>query len=180
MVADPIVYLLDDQDQFVHVNDAWNRFAQENGGTALLRPEILGKSIWNYICDATTITLYRKLFQKARAHGSVCLTLRCDAPHLRRTIALTLRKCQKTLEMRSHTLSESPRPAIAALGPAPQHSNHLVRMCGWCNQIQLESGAWVEIEDAIKQLRIFHEPLLPQMTHGICQSCLEKVEKTLS
>ncbi|MEO8257680.1 MAG: hypothetical protein ABI868_10095 [Acidobacteriota bacterium] len=76
-----VAYTLDASDTIIAVNDAWIAFAAANDGVPLLPPAILGRSLWDFIADHTTILLYRRLFERVRAGvGPVRVTFRCDAP----------------------------------------------------------------------------------------------------
>ncbi len=72
-------------DTIIAVNDKWTAFAAAHDGGALLPPTILGRSLWDFIADRTTILIYRRLFERIRAGaGPVRFGFRCDAPALRR------------------------------------------------------------------------------------------------
>ena len=84
-----------------------------------------------------------------------------------------------TVEFRTSTLSEWHRPVPIWPIPTATGSNELLRVCGWCNKVNV-GGAWEEIEQAIVSLRLFELPLLPSMTHGICDPCHLKLTETLA
>jgi hypothetical protein len=45
-------------------------------------------------------------------------------------------------------------------------------MCGWCKRVAI-GDAWMEVEDAVSELRLFERKVLPDISHGICPDCLE-------
>jgi hypothetical protein len=54
----------------------------------------------------------------------------------------------------------------------------MVRVCGWCKKVDV-GGSWAEVEEAVTRLRLFDRPLLPQLTHGICEGCYDRMVETL-
>ena len=52
-------------------------------------------------------------------------------------------------------------------------------MCGWCSRVWA-GGAWVEVEAAAGRLGLFERPLLPSMSHGICEDCYARVTETVA
>jgi hypothetical protein len=51
-------------------------------------------------------------------------------------------------------------------------------MCGWCKRVSVRN-TWVEVEDAVLELRLFEREVLPDLTHGICPGCLETTERMM-
>ncbi len=49
-------------------------------------------------------------------------------------------------------------------------------MCGWCQRVHLDEQ-WVELEEAASSLRFLERARLPQVSHGICQSCQRAMER---
>jgi hypothetical protein len=84
-----------------------------------------------------------------------------------------------TVEFRTSTIWEQSRqpsdlPQFSADGPG-----ELLRVCGWCKKVVV-GETWAELEEAVARLRLFHRPILPSMTHGICERCYESMTKTLA
>ena len=55
--------------------------------------------------------------------------------------------------------------------------NELIIICSWCNRIQVDKGDWQEIEEFLKNSALPDAELLPQPSHGMCNSCYKIVSK---
>ncbi len=84
-----------------------------------------------------------------------------------------------TVEFRTRTVSEEPRQPLALQESGAAGSGELLRMCGWCKKVFFD-GTWTEVEDVVGQLRLFHRPFLPPITHGVCEGCYQEMIKTLA
>jgi hypothetical protein len=161
-------------DRIEFVNDAWIRFAEANGGPALVQ-EVLGTSLWQHISGPAVVHLSRHLVATVRqTHTEVSLPFRCDSPLLRRFLRMRIVPlAQGRIEFCTWVEREEPFPnPLRLLDPcAPRNPAELVRMCAWCKKID-KGGCWLEIEDALEQLRLFDHRTLPAITHCICDSCL--------
>ena len=61
-----VVYEIDQHDRLVFVNDEWDTFALLNDGANVTRRSILTHSLWEFISDATTQQIYRKMLARIR------------------------------------------------------------------------------------------------------------------
>jgi hypothetical protein len=176
---DELRYRLNDRDEIVFVNEAWNDFARANGGDDLVAPRVLGRSLWEFVTDATTRQLYRDVLKRVRGGRQVRLQLRCDTPAVRRLLELDVSQASPgTIDFRTRVIWIEHREHQALLEPDRASSEELLPTCAWCKKVDL-GGTWVEVEDAVAQLRLFERPLLPRLTHGICQSCYAEITKVL-
>ncbi|MDQ3347404.1 MAG: hypothetical protein M3545_05495 [Acidobacteriota bacterium] len=168
-----VAYTLDASDAIIAVNDAWIAFATANDGVPLLPPAILGRSLWDFIADRTTILLYRRLFERVRAGISpVRFSFRCDAPALRRLLEMSIvMQPAGALRLVVRSVRVEGRPAVLLLDPAGKRSDAVLRMCGWCKRIPDRGGRWMEIEAALPLLALFDQTALPAISHGICGEC---------
>lgn len=168
---DDIVYWLDAKDKICFVNEAYDRFAAANGGPAVASPAVLHQSIWNYITDSTTRQIYRNMLARVRAGRPIEFRIRCDSPAHRRLLQINVSLNDKDLVVfRIGTIAEVTRPRVALLDAKRARSGELLRMCSWCNKVQL-GGDWVEVGDAVVRLHLFEKGMLPGLTHGICEQC---------
>lgn len=178
-VRDDVIYRVNDQDEIVFVNAAWDQFAASNGGENLLAPQILHRSLWDFIQDLTTSDLYRRILHRARTVGPVRFTLRCDSPSSRRLLAMhVLGGGDGAVEFRTTTLREEPRAAVSLMTAARSDPAAILCMCGWCQKVQVGSS-WEEVEVAVQRLHLFDNTHLPAVTHGICPSCYQAMLQTL-
>lgn len=87
---------------------------------------------------------------------------------------------QGSVVFETKVIREEKRPPVSLLSrSAPRSIDHM-RMCSWCNKVDVSFGAndWVEVEEAVRRLRLFELVQVPQLTHGICDACLEKMIKS--
>jgi hypothetical protein len=73
------------------------------------------------------------------------------------------------------SVREDPRPSVALLDPMQVRGGRLLAICGWCKQIRLPGGGWVEVEEAARVLDLFGRTPLPCLTHGICPACYSTI-----
>ncbi len=168
-----VAYGVDSADRLVFVNDAWSEFARDNAGEALLPPAVLGRSLWDFITDGTTLLLYRDLIARVRrANEVVRFGFRCDAPAQRRLLEMRIAQgANGGVVFTVAMLDAQDRPAQPFLSAGVEREDGLLRICGWCKRIPMPSGAWVEVEEAITTLGLFGRPTLPRLSHGICERC---------
>lgn len=170
-----ITYMVNRHDEIVSVSEAWDVFAVGNGGYSVVAARVLHRPLWEFITDLSTQEIYRALIQKARAGHPVQFTFRCDAPWRRRFLEMTiLGREDGSVEFHTRTLLEQERPTPLLLDPEAPRSDELLRACGWCKKIQV-SSEWMEVEEAIHRLRLFHRRWLPSITHGICNECYARM-----
>ncbi len=174
-----VVYRLNDRDELVFANPAWDRFAAANSGEFVTAERALGRSLWGFISDATTRQLYRDVLRRVRGGRPVRFNFRCDSPAIRRLMEMDVTLAAAGgVEFRTRALSEDSRPFQALLAPSALHSDELMRMCSWCKKVDV-GGAWAEVEEAVARLRLFERALLPSITHGICDPCYEGMARAL-
>lgn len=176
-------YAIDAEDNICFVDEGWYKFADANGGDRLEPPDILGRSLWDCISDPTTRDLYQQIVDRVRQGKSANFTLRCDSPECRRLLEMTISSgANGSVAFLTSVLSMEDRPPVALLSPKALRSTETLRVCAWCNRINLgaPSSDWVEVEDAAEQLDLFELELMPDLTHGICQPCYESMMGTLA
>jgi len=170
-------YRVDAGDRIRFVSDAWIRFARDNGAPELDRDTVYGISIWRFIDGAQARHLYRLLFERARcALGVYTVPFRCDGPHVRRRMELTIEgHADGSVHLSSTLLAEEPRAPVTLLDPDTLRGAELLHMCSWCKRVLVEGLGWMEIEDAVARLGLFRAPV-PRVTHGVCSACTELLE----
>lgn len=166
-----LLYRVNDRDEIVFVNETWTDFAKSNGGDSLVPSRVLGRSLWEYITDATTRQVYFDVLKRVRAGRTVQFRLRCDSPSYIRLLEMRVAQAAAGLtEFRSRLIWEEPREYQALLEPDRAFSDQFMHVCAWCRKVNV-GGVWAEVEEAVISLRLFEQPLLPQLTHGICPAC---------
>jgi hypothetical protein len=165
-------YVVDAQDRIVSANGDWFAFAQENGG-ANLDKKVIGRPLWDFICDAETKILYSLFLKSVRANGlPTHLPYRCDSADERRYMEMTIAPAPEgCVEFSSRMIREEKRDKMALLDTAVLRSKDIIVMCSWCKKVQLKGGDWAEVEAAAKAFDLLTEPRFPKVSHGICSRC---------
>lgn len=174
-----ITYRVNDRDEIIYVNEAWDRFAEANAGQGITSEQILGRRLWDFITDPTTRELYRQVLSRTRDARPVRFNFRCDSPDCRRLLVMDAeRREDGTVEFRTRTLLQESREPVPLLAANGTRSGELVRVCGWCKRVFV-GGAWEDVEVAVERLQLFEHAILPSLTHGICDACYARLMDTL-
>jgi len=175
-----IIYRVNAADQICFTNSQYDEFAVANDGDAAHSATVLNRPLWDFIGDPTTRHLYQQVIERVREGRSIRFSFRCDSPTCRRQSELTVVPVEGgCVEFRTHTISEEERPTPTLLQHHAGSSGQLLRMCAWCNLVEA-NGAWVEIEEAARRLQLFEHSRLPAITHGICEPCFVKMNRSLA
>ena len=169
-------YRVDATDAIVDVGEGFGRFAAENGAAGLA-DRVMGAAIWSQLRGDEVILIYRELLRTCRATGrAVEFPFRCDSPTRRRYMRMRMVGAPDgSVTFESAVLYEEPRDAVELppAGDAPRDA--LLVVCAWCRQV--EAGAWVELEEAIRRLGLFGPEAPWRISHGICPSCYRAVSE---
>ena len=167
------IWIINDADEIVHVNDAWLAFARENNAPQLTATVVLNQHIWRFIQGQETSYLYQQIFSQVRAGKSpVKFPFRCDSPDCRRFMEMQLSLLPGgAIEFISHLLREEWREPLDLLDNSWDRSGEFLKVCSWCKKIHMPGQGWGEIEAAIVALDLFGHRPMPRMTHTICDSC---------
>jgi hypothetical protein len=170
-------YSIDSADTITSVNSAWLRFAQENDTPELTADFVIGKPLWDFIAGGEVRHLYQLVLERVRANDTpVILPFRCDSPGIRRHMRLVISPLHEgNVQLDAVLVSEERRPSLALLDPQAPRSDQVLTLCSWCKRARVARSEWVEPEDAIVRLDLFGPPSLPQLSHGICDQCVNTV-----
>ena len=83
-----------------------------------------------------------------------------------------------SVEFASSTARLEPRRTVSLLVRGAVRSADFIRACASCNRIDIGAGVWANAEEAVTELWLLEGGQMPHLSHGICQSCLEKMEGT--
>ncbi len=173
-----ILYMIDADDRIVYVSaDGWF-FAEENGASAdCYPPQLLGRSLWDFIAGEETRQLYGILIAKTRLEKeTVQVPIRCDSPDLRRQIMIDLKSVgDGHIEFLCRTLNVEARAPVDLLGNGSARSDQIIRICSFCKKIAVTADDWIDTERAIERLGLFKAQRLPQLSHGVCPACYAAV-----
>lgn len=173
-----VEYHLDRDDRIVAVNDDWTTFALANSGPTLAGDAVLGQSIWDHIADPGTASIYDRLYRQIRATSrTASFTFRCDAPHERRLFRMQLAPAgEGAIVAQVNEVFVVHREPIQVLDRGVERGDAMVRMCAWCHAIATDDGAWLALEDAVRELQLFHAADAPRVTHTVCPRCRKSLE----
>lgn len=170
-----IEYRVDGNNVIVDVRGPWRELASANGAPELAEP--IGQDLLETIAGGSTRMVTKDLLDRVRAtRRTVEIPFRCDAPDRRRFMRLRLLPVgERGIAFRSWLVREEERPPVRILDIQEARSDELLKICSWCKKVDAD-GEWLELEEAADRLALFEAPLLPDLTHGICDEC----ERTLS
>lgn len=160
-------------DTVASVSDSWLAFARENRASELTRESVVGRPLWVFVEGKETRLLYEDLFQKVRAGAaSYELPFRCDSPDRFRFMRLVLRPApQDSIECEGILVREQSRPFFSILDRAFPRSSDTLAMCSLCKRIWAFDLRWLEVEEAIHQLKLFDSARPPELRYTVCEDC---------
>ncbi len=175
-------YSLDAEDRIVSVDDWWLAFASENGAAELDRKSVLGRQVWEFICDEPTRTLYREIHNHVRATGHpIVVPFRCDSPMLQRFMQLRISlHADGQLHYESRLIRVVPQARLGVLDPTREKSNNVLTMCSMCKRSLLEPVGWLDLQAISLQLRMFDQQKVPQLRYTVCPQCSNATSKALT
>jgi len=176
------IWVIDNGDKIVRVNDEWLAFAGENTAPPLTASLVLDQPIWGFIQGQETVYLYKQIFARLRAGKSpIKFPFRCDSPDCRRFMEMKLSLLPgDAIQFMAQILREEWREPVDLLDASRDRSGEFLKICSWCKKIHMPGRGWGEIEAAIEALDLFGHHSLPRMTHTICDSCYEAVRLELN
>jgi hypothetical protein len=169
-----IQYMIDAEDRITFVSDNWWFFAEENGaGVDCYPPQLMGRSLWDFIAGEETRHLYAILMAKARAEKKVLqVPIRCDSPDRRRKIIISLKSIgDGHIEFLCRTIRVDTREPVDLLRGDVARTDRLIRICSFCKKVAVAADEWIDTEKAIERMALFIENTLPRLSHGVCPSC---------
>jgi hypothetical protein len=175
------IWIIDDADKIVRVNDDWLAFARENTAPQLTASVVLDQHIWRFIQGQETSYLYRQIFSRVRAGKSpIKFPFRCDSPDCRRFMEMHVALLPgDAIQFTAHMLREEWRDPVDLLDASRDRSGEFLKICSWCKKINIPGQGWGEIEAAIGPLDLFGHHTTPRMTHTICDSCYGAIKLEL-
>jgi hypothetical protein len=173
------VHRIDRDDRISFVNGAWLEFAAENGWRKTPN-QVLGSPLMPQIAGAETRHIYRLLIERTRASDRTTrFCYRCDSPGFRRFMEMRVGSAgQGQVEFRSRVLRLERRTTPMEVLDAARRdrSVDVLTICSWCKSV-LTNGVWWELEDGLRRTGILASIGLPQISHGICPACSERMSR---
>ena len=177
-----VLYRIDADNIIISVNKGWDYFADSNASPELFGDMVIGKSIWEVIQDPHVESLYSQLFATVREKGeAVNFCFRCDSPHKRRFMDMTVRAIPAAgcleVECRLEREEELEIPVFfqEKQVEAPRH----VKRCSVCNALQVE-GEWRDVSEVCHRddLFDFNRPI--NVAYVVCDSCIARLQNRIN
>lgn len=175
---DTCIYEIDSDDRIVFCNAEWDAFALANGGDDTVFRNIKGKVLWNFVADASSKDLYRRLVVQVRNGRTVKFSLRCDSPETFRMLEMKIYKTEAD-RVRFATQVKVLEPRSGETINASDEGEPLL-ICSWCGRVNIDDHIWHDVEVAIAQMRIFERSHPPAISHGICSDCYLSMAELLA
>lgn len=170
-----ILYYLNESDEVVTVNAAWNTFARENGAPGALAPCVQWRPIWAFIGDGTTAMVCRRLLSRARQGRTVEFSFRCDSPSALRLAKMRIEQLRTgLLEIRVRIVRSSGRRRLPIVSVARSITGD-AQCCSWCQRIETAPGKWLQAETALRGAPWASEAHPLQVRHGSCPQCIARM-----
>lgn len=170
-----ILYYLNEDDEIVTVNSAWNRFARANNGNSVEGHCVQWWPIWVFISDPSTVLIYRHLIARAREGRPVGFGIRCDGPTVVRLARMEIRRMRSgLLEFRVHPVSETPRRRVPLMAVNESLAGD-TKLCGWCMSIRIAAGLWLPAEQAHSSTCGGDPDRELLVSHGSCPRCVDRM-----
>lgn len=175
MSEEVLRYRLDADDRIADVDEAWLRFARENGAPQLTRGGVVGRPLRRFVEGAGLWHLWELLFSVVRESGEpITLPFRCDSPTLRRFMQMTVAPAgEGGLELSVRLEREEP-------GAAASPSGSWVRVCSWCKRVLLPDGRWEDPGAAVTELDLVGSQQGRPLTGGVCPPCRQGFEERVA
>jgi hypothetical protein len=166
----------------IEVNDQWHEFSRENQLAGAPSLSSVGRPFWDHMGNRTIVHFLLALVAKVRRTGrEIAVPFRLNTPQKRRQLELRLlRKPAGMVEFRWRIQREERLDARSKKpweNLWPRYSDDLIRMCSWCKRVAAPD--WVEVDEAVRRLKLFESDPIPRVTHTICETCAEAVRREI-
>jgi len=84
------------------------------------------------------------------------------------------RSKDENLDLEGRLIRSEKREPVPLFDLQVQRSDEIMVVCSWCKKMKAKDQ-WVEVETGVERLGLFNHSLLPQISHGLCESCAEQV-----
>jgi hypothetical protein len=167
-------YRIDAHNTIVHFDDQFRKFAVDNDAPDFAADELLGRDLFDFIIGEETRHLYEALFTAVRdSNAAVTVPFRCDSPSLRRFMELTIAPSDHgAIDLTGRLLRTESREELRLLDPHARRGGTILTLCSFCKHVLVENHGWVSTEQAVRLLDLFSSMTMPQLSHGVCDSCL--------
>ncbi len=160
-------YILSTDLRIVRVNEGWTRFAESNGGHALLARWGRGSHVLDAIAGELR-AFYRDLFERAFADDKViCHDYDCSSDRVERLFRMMVFPLGATFLAVTHSLRVE--RSMIGTGSPPSDiyvRDGIIQMCAQCRRVlaqgELDRWDWVPA---------YIQAPPPNVSHGLCSPC---------
>lgn len=142
---------------------------------------LIGRQFWDFIHGKELRHLYEMIFTNARNNKKeIVVPYRCDSPTLQRFMELRVfAESENTLLVLNYLITEEHTAYTGLLDVIERDPTSWLSICSWCKKVKVDRE-WVEIQIAITELGLLANELLPQLTHGICPTCITIINDSMT
>ena len=162
----PIEYVLDHRDRIISVGEAWDHFADENGGMNVSSKDVIGRPLWDFVAGDTTRMWLETLFGSARLCGrTIERPYRCDSPNLKRFMQMRIGFEQGgILRIEHKILATEKRSAPVHFQYRAKALRNTRQRCSICGRVK--NGNWHEPIEANAEV-----PAVILVVYTVCEDC---------
>jgi hypothetical protein len=174
---DELFCRLDQRNRIVGVGGAWDRFACDNDGAAVVAARVLGTDLFVHVGGEPTRALLDTVLWRVRHAGRpVVLPFRCDSPDCERHMEMTVQpEPGDGILLAYRVLRMVPLPLATPLrfSASGVPRGRMLFRCSICNRL-LRDGVW-------REPATFDDlPAVPiAVSYGVCGECRDLVERRL-
>ena len=157
----PLVYVINDQDEIVSANNQMQR-----------KHLNLQRCPFCFADDETSQLIFQYLLQRVRAGHPVKFIFRPTFLKCDYLMGIDMRlEGKDRVALSISVLTSVDRRSYALALDQTEEPKDLLRVCAWCREVAAVSDQWIKIEHAVPYLRLFEQPHLPLISHGMCADC---------
>lgn len=173
-----VEYRLDECNRITEVNEAWRRFAIDNGGGSLLAENVIGRPLHEFISGDITRMFVSALLQATRLTGQTrTVHYRCDSAETKRYMAMDIVPISATHLISRHRVLRELKLAVSTSFTAQKAGQKtLIKRCSMCNRVTRNGAPPMEPEHAGK-LGWLNRADDTLVIYFVCRECKERVEK---
>ena len=173
MLGERFTYRVKPDGTILDIEGPWDQFAVQNYGLRLMRSEIMGKNLFNYITNSEIQDIYRSFHFLLERNPERVLSFpyRCDSPGYRRDMNMELSKVEDSIQYVS-TIVKLHKYDSDYYVDYGSRSGIIINMCSWCKKIKLadEPQMWYPLEQIFSKVSQSY-----QISHSICPDCSDSI-----
>ena len=172
----PVVYKVDARDRLCDINPTFLDFAHDN--EMRMEPgRLLGVSLWSFIADPQTVSLYRSLLRQVREENRrVHFAYRCDSPDLKRFMHMVVTPFDDgVVEFENWSQKSEPQNPKLVFDARRIGRHKPLRVCSICRSVEQPDGEWTSVSDAFSKGMITEHEHRVAVIYKVCPACEEMI-----